>query len=102
MLSKSTNKSNKLRSIIILVLQEYRLGAATIFTHVAREMAKHQRYSHVGQLLGHVDKEGYGDDDTVDEIIGACIIVIADKPNEVLLGPHRTMTFVHLSIFLSP
>ena len=46
-------------------------------------MAKHQRYDHIRQLLDCLVKVGMGEDDMIDEMIGACILVVADNPNEV-------------------
>ncbi|KAK3093553.1 hypothetical protein FSP39_017239 [Pinctada imbricata] len=79
----SGNDINVAFELAFKIIKEYRLGSGTIFTHVAREMAKHQRYHHVRQLLDCVRRVGLGDDDTMDEILGACILVIADKPSEL-------------------
>lgn len=46
-------------------------------------MAKHQRYDHIRQLFDCLEKAKLGEDDFIDEIIGACILVVADNPNEV-------------------
>ncbi|KAL3872697.1 hypothetical protein ACJMK2_035906 [Sinanodonta woodiana] len=64
------------------IIKEYKLGAVGIFTHVAREMAKHQRYDDIRKLLDCVGSSGMGDDDTNDEIVGACVLVLADIPSE--------------------
>ncbi|KAK3587800.1 hypothetical protein CHS0354_042763 [Potamilus streckersoni] len=64
------------------IIKEYKLGAVGIFTHVAREMAKHQRYDDIRRLLDCVVSSGMGDDDTNDEIVGACVLVLADIPSE--------------------
>ncbi|XP_062609221.1 zinc finger FYVE domain-containing protein 26-like [Saccostrea cucullata] len=64
------------------IIKEYKLGGTAIFTHVAREMAKAHRYAYVRSLLDAIARVGYGDEDTVDEIVGACILVISKSPNE--------------------
>ncbi|XP_076098495.1 uncharacterized protein LOC143068375 isoform X2 [Mytilus galloprovincialis] len=64
------------------IIKECNLGGQVIYTHTAREMAKHQRYDHIRQLLNCLVKVGMGEDDMIDEMIGACILVVADNPNE--------------------
>ena len=66
-------------------LQEYKLGAVGIFTHAAREMAKRRHYDQMRQIVDCVVKIGMGSDETIDEIVGACLLVIADNPSEVIL-----------------
>lgn len=68
---------------MISKLQEYKLGGTAIFTHVAREMAKARRFAYVRSLLDSIAKVGYGDEDTVDEIVGACILIISNNHSEV-------------------
>ena len=63
--------------------QEYKLGAVGIYTHAAREMAKNRHYGNMRQILDCVIKAGLGSDDTIDEIVGACLLVVADNPSEV-------------------
>lgn len=46
-------------------------------------MAKARRFSYVRSLLDSIAKVGFGDNDTVDEIVGACILVISNNPSEV-------------------
>ena len=68
---------------MFLCFQEYKLGAVGIFTHTAREMAKNRHYGNMRQILDCVIKAGHGSDDTIDEIVGACLLVVADNPSEV-------------------
>lgn len=46
-------------------------------------MAKARRFAYVRSLLDSIAKVGFGDNDTVDEIVGACILVISNNPSEV-------------------
>ena len=48
-------------------------------------MAKHRHYGKMRQILDCVVKAGMGSDDTIDEIVGACLLVVADNPSEVKL-----------------
>ena len=48
-------------------------------------MAKHHHYDHIRQLLNCIGKTGLGEDDVMDEIIGACILIVADNPSEVMM-----------------
>ncbi|OWF55424.1 Zinc finger FYVE domain-containing protein 26 [Mizuhopecten yessoensis] len=64
------------------ILKGYHLGAGPLLTHAAREMAKQSHYDNIRQLLDCMVKGNLGDDDTVDELVGACILVISDNPNE--------------------
>jgi hypothetical protein len=48
-------------------------------------MAKHHQYDHIRQLLNCIVKTGLGEDDVIDEIIGACILIVADNPSEVMM-----------------
>lgn len=73
------------KNTVFVYIQECNLAAVSIYTHAAREMAKHQRYVNVRELLDLIVKSGLGDDDMLDEIVGACILVIADNPSEVQL-----------------
>ncbi|KAL5009256.1 hypothetical protein ScPMuIL_014837 [Solemya velum] len=75
--------SQRSASLCPLELNEFRLGAVAIFTHVAREMVQHSRYDHVKHLLDKMSAAGMGDDESVDEIVGACLLVIADRNSEV-------------------
>ncbi|KAL5010744.1 hypothetical protein ScPMuIL_013049 [Solemya velum] len=69
--------------LALRIVKEFRLGAVAIFTHVAREMVQHSRYDHVKHLLDKMSAAGMGDDESVDEIVGACLLVIADRNSEV-------------------
>lgn len=46
-------------------------------------MAKARKFAYVRSLLDSIAKVGFGDNDTVDEIVGACILVISNNPSEV-------------------
>ena len=48
-------------------------------------MAKHHHYDHIRHLLDCIGKAGLGEDDMMDEIIGACILIVADNPSEVMM-----------------
>ncbi|XP_052767439.1 zinc finger FYVE domain-containing protein 26-like isoform X2 [Mya arenaria] len=64
------------------IIKEYKLGAVGIFTHIAREMAKAGNYDSMRGLLGCIMKTEYCTDDVIDEILGACLLVVADLPSE--------------------
>ena len=48
-------------------------------------MAKARRFAYVRSLLDSIAKVGYGDEDTVDEIVGACILIISNNHSEVTI-----------------
>lgn len=59
-------------------------------------MAKARRFAYVRSLLDSIAKVGFGDNDTVDEIVGACILVISNNPSEVgdsIFNIHIDLTF---------
>ncbi|XP_069118425.1 uncharacterized protein [Argopecten irradians] len=64
------------------ILKEYHLVAGPLLTHAAREMAKQGHYDTIRQLLDCMVRGNIGDDDIVDELVGACILIISDNPNE--------------------
>lgn len=67
----------------VLLLQEYRLSAVPILKHTAHEMAKFHDYPRIHELLNCLKKAGMDEPQSVDEIIGACIIILKDDPAEV-------------------
>ncbi|XP_046355808.2 zinc finger FYVE domain-containing protein 26-like isoform X1 [Haliotis rufescens] len=69
--------------LAIRIIQECRLTSSSIFTHTAREMAKHKHYALIKRMLDCVERSGIGNDDTLDEIIRASLLVLADKESEV-------------------
>lgn len=46
-------------------------------------MAKHKHYALIKRMLDCVERSGIGNDDTLDEIIRASLLVLADKESEV-------------------
>ncbi|XP_053395117.1 zinc finger FYVE domain-containing protein 26-like [Mercenaria mercenaria] len=66
----------------VRIIKEYKLGAVGIYTHVAREMAKGHQYDNMRSLLKCVEKTELATDDVMDEILGACLLVVADSPSE--------------------
>lgn len=64
------------------IITEYKLGAVGIYSHAAREMAKQRHYDKMRKILDCVVKAGLGSDDTIDEIVGACLLVVSDNPSE--------------------
>ncbi|XP_067681511.1 uncharacterized protein [Haliotis asinina] len=69
--------------LAVRIIQESRLTSTSIFTHTAREMAKHKHYALIKRMLDCVEQSGIGNDDTLDEIIRASLLVLADKESEV-------------------
>ncbi|KAL4238418.1 hypothetical protein ACF0H5_003126 [Mactra antiquata] len=61
---------------------EYKLGAVGIYTHVAREMARSHDYDNMRSFLTCVEKTEVATDEVMDEILGACLLVVADSPSE--------------------
>ena len=82
------------------MFKEYKLGGVGIFTHVAREMAKGHHYDNMRLLLQYVEKTDLCNDDAMDEILGACLLVVIDDKNEVCnLSNHLSFT---ITVFLIP
>ena len=46
-------------------------------------MAKGRHYDNMRLLLRCVEKTDLATDDVIDEILGACLLVVADIPSEV-------------------
>ena len=72
---------------ITVTLQEYKLSASLVFTQVARRLTKDCQYDQIRQFVQHVSDSRLCDDQSQDEIIGACVRIIADNPKEVRIFP---------------
>ena len=54
-------------------------------------MAKRRYYDQMRQIVDCVVKIGMGNDNVIDEIVGACLLVIADNPSEVYIYSRNTL-----------
>ena len=63
--------------------QEFRLNPVLIFTHCSRELAKLGRIPEISTLIERLVQESLVDEDGVDEIVGASLLVMADSNNQV-------------------
>ncbi|XP_064623470.1 zinc finger FYVE domain-containing protein 26-like isoform X2 [Lineus longissimus] len=78
----SEGKFSNAFTLALRIIQDYRLGATVIFSQVGRQLAKQQQYGVIRQLLGKINEINICDDASYDEVIGACVRVIADDSNE--------------------
>ncbi|GFO26045.1 Zinc finger fyve domain-containing protein 26 [Plakobranchus ocellatus] len=69
--------------LTVRIIKEFRLNPVLIFTHCSRELAKLGRFSEISTLIQRLVQEELVDDDGVDEIVGASLLVIADSHNQV-------------------
>ncbi|XP_013400771.1 zinc finger FYVE domain-containing protein 26-like [Lingula anatina] len=68
--------------IAFRIIQEFQLNATLVYTTVARQLSKQKKFISVKQLLGCIQESGLCDDQSYDEVIGACIRVMADDATE--------------------
>ncbi|ESP02327.1 hypothetical protein LOTGIDRAFT_238051 [Lottia gigantea] len=66
----------------IRIIKECRLSTTAIFTHTSRELAKHQHYSSIRELHNLINQAGLGDEESLDEIIRAALLILADNQEE--------------------
>ncbi|BFZ12118.1 hypothetical protein BsWGS_15157 [Bradybaena similaris] len=66
----------------VRIVRECRLNPSLIFTHCSRELAKQGRFSDISSLIQSLLREGLVDDDGIDEIVGASLLVIADSHSQ--------------------
>ena len=66
-----------------LLLQDFKLDASFIYTLVGRQCARQLQYASIRQLLGCIKDSGISSEAVSDEVIAACVRVIADQTGEV-------------------
>ncbi|CAG5127067.1 unnamed protein product [Candidula unifasciata] len=66
----------------VRIVRECRLNPTVIFTHCSRELAKQGRFTDISTLIQSLIRERLVDDDGIDEIVGASLLVIADSHNQ--------------------
>ncbi|XP_035827727.1 zinc finger FYVE domain-containing protein 26 [Aplysia californica] len=63
----------------VRIVKEFRLDPTHIFTHCSRELAKQGRFSDINVLIQNLLLQGMVTDETIDEIVGASLLVIANS-----------------------
>ncbi|CAL1527591.1 unnamed protein product [Lymnaea stagnalis] len=64
--------------LALRIIRECRLNSTVIFSFCSRELAKQNRFSEISSLTQALIHDGLVDDEAIDEIIGASLLVIAD------------------------
>ncbi|KAI8788313.1 zinc finger FYVE domain-containing protein 26 [Biomphalaria glabrata] len=69
-------------NLAVKIVRECRLNPTLLFTQCSRELAKQSRFSEITNLTQALVHEGMVDDEGIDEIIGASLLVLADSHAE--------------------
>ncbi|CAH1262608.1 ZFYVE26 [Branchiostoma lanceolatum] len=64
------------------IIQDFHLNATLVYIQAGRTLAKQKQYKEITQLLQCVEESGLSDEQSWDEIIGACLLVVADDPGQ--------------------
>ncbi|XP_019625924.1 PREDICTED: zinc finger FYVE domain-containing protein 26-like [Branchiostoma belcheri] len=64
------------------IIQDFHLNATLVYIQAGRTLAKQKQYKEISQLLQCVEESGLSDEQSWDEIIGACLLVVADDPGQ--------------------
>ncbi|XP_078590684.1 zinc finger FYVE domain-containing protein 26-like isoform X2 [Branchiostoma floridae x Branchiostoma japonicum] len=64
------------------IIQDFHLNGTLVYIQAGRTLAKQRQYKEISQLLQCVEESGLSDEQSWDEIIGACLLVVADDPGQ--------------------
>ena len=81
----SGNNVNDGFGLAFRIIQDFKLDSSFIYCQVGHHFAKQHKYTSIKQLLGCIKDSGLSTDQSFDEVIGACIRVIATEASEVII-----------------